>query len=156
MISRLIIFNILLLFIYSCDPNMIYDKYQKTENGEWGWTDKKIFKVPISDSIKTYNILINIRHTTEYPKSNLFVFITTIGPDGSSMSDTVEVIVADKRGKWTGYGFGDIKLISRLYKKSVIFRRIGEYTFILEQGMRLPEVPVTDVGLRIEKYIVTK
>lgn len=156
MIRNLVILNFFLMIICSCDPDMVYDNYQKTEGGKWQWTDKKVFKVPVSDSIRQFNILINIRHTTEYSKSNLFVFITIIGPDGHSMRDTVEIIVADKKGKWSGYGFGDIKLISRLYKKAAAFNHKGEYTFILEQGMRLSDVPVTDVGLRIEKYIVTK
>jgi hypothetical protein len=52
-----------------------------------------------------------------------------------------------------GNGFGDIKLISRIYRKGVRFKNSGEYTFSIEQRMRLPEIPVTDVGLRIEKYI---
>jgi gliding motility-associated lipoprotein GldH len=156
MMRNLVIINALLLMICSCDPQMVYDNYQKTEGGNWSWADKKTFKVKMEDSLRQFNILINIRHTTRYPKSNLFIFITITGPDGNSMRDTVELRVADEHGRWSGYGFGDIKLISRLYKKAATFRRTGEYTFVIEQGMRLQEVPVTDVGLRIEKYIVTK
>lgn len=145
-----------IIILCSCDPVMIYDNYQKTEKGNWSWEDKKVFKVVVPDSIKNYNILINIRHTTAYPKSNLFVFITSIAPNGQLMRDTVEIQVADSKGKWNGNGFGDIKLISRMYKRAAKFRYNGEYTFIIEQGMRIPEVPVTDVGLRIEKFVDLK
>ncbi len=137
----------------SCDPDMVYDKFQKTDNGEWSWADKKIFIVPITDSLKSYNILINIRHTTEYPKSNLFVFIKTTAPNGHFMKDTVEIKIANDRGKWLGNGFGDIKLVSRIYRKAVRFAYKGNYTFTLEQAMRIPEIPVTDVGLRIENFV---
>jgi gliding motility-associated lipoprotein GldH len=143
----------IILILSSCDPDMVYDKYQKTEKGEWSWADKKIFKVQIADSLRTYNILINIRHTTNYPKSNLFVFVTTTAPNRQFIRDTVEIKIANDRGKWLGNGFGDIKLISRIYRKGVRFKNSGEYTFSIEQRMRLPEIPVTDVGLRIEKYI---
>jgi len=153
---NLIIINSLLLILYSCDPDMVYDNYQKTENGKWTWNDKKVFNFPVTDSLNRYNILINIRHTTEYPKSNLFVFVTIKAPNGYLMSDTVEIQIADKRGKWLGNGFGDIKLISRMYKKGITFRYTGEYAFLIEQGMRLPEIPVTDVGLRIEKFVELK
>ena len=152
----LIIINLFLFILCSCDPDMVYDNYQKTENGKWTWSDKKSFNVDVSDSLKRYNILINIRHTTEYPKSNLFVFVITKAPNGYSMRDTVEIQIADKRGKWLGNGFGDIKLISRMYKKGITFRYTGEYTFIIEQGMRLPDIPVTDIGLRVEKYVELK
>jgi gliding motility-associated lipoprotein GldH len=144
----------IILILSSCDPDMVYDKYQKTEKGEWSWADKKVFKVQITDSLSNYNILINIRHTTEYPKSNLFVFITTTAPNGQFMRDTVEMKIANDRGKWLGNGFGDIKLISRIYRKGVKFKYTGEYIFHIEQGMRLPEIPVTDVGLRVENFIM--
>lgn len=156
MIKNLIFISTFIVILCSCDPGMIYDSYQKTENGNWSWEDKKVFKVTVPDSIRFYNLLINIRHTTAYPKSNLFVFITSIAPNGQSLRDTVEIQVADSKGKWTGNGFGDIKLISRMYKRAAKFRYNGEYTFIIEQGMRIPEVPVTDVGLRIEKFVDLK
>ena len=142
-----------ILILSSCDPYMVYDNFQKTEHGQWSWADKKIFSVDIADSLKSYNILINIRHTTEYPKSNLFVFVSTTAPNGQIMRDTVEIKIADDRGKWLGDGFGDIKLISRMYRKAVRFKYSGEYIFSIEQGMRLSEIPVTDVGLRLEDFI---
>jgi gliding motility-associated lipoprotein GldH len=138
--------------IASCDPYMVYDEYIKTEGGQWKWSDKKTFEANMKDSIDFYNIIINIRHTTDYPKSNLFVFVTTTAPSGISRRDTVEILVADDRGKWKGNGFSDIKLISREYRKAIRFSIPGKYTFQIEQGMRIPEIPVTDVGLRIEEY----
>jgi gliding motility-associated lipoprotein GldH len=138
--------------VASCDPYMVYDEYIKTDGGQWKWSDKKTFEANMKDSIDLYNIIINIRHTTEYPKSNLYVFVTTTAPSGASRRDTVEIIVADDHGKWKGNGFSDIKLISREYRKAVRFAIPGKYTFQVEQGMRMPEIPVTDVGLRIEEY----
>ncbi len=106
----------------------------------------------MEDSLQMYNIFINIRHTTNYPKSNLYVFVTAKAPTGESRRDTVEIGIADEHGKWLGNGFGDIKLVSREYRKSVRFVYPGLYEFQIEQGMRIPEIPITDVGLRIEKY----
>ena len=151
--KNLIFITGIFLILSSCDPDMVFDKFQKTENGKWSWADKKTFNVLITDSLKSYNILINIRHTTDYPKSNLFVFITTKAPNGHFMRDTIEIKIANDRGKWFGNGFGDIKLVSRIYRKAIRFAYKGEYTFTVEHGMRLPEIPVTDVGLRIENFI---
>ncbi len=138
--------------IAACDPYMLYDEYSKTEGGQWKWRDKKTFEVDVKDSIGMYNILINFRHTTDYPKSNLYVFVTTTSPTGVSRRDTVEIIITDDHGKWKGNGFSDIKLVSREFRKAVRFVLPGKYKFEIEQGMRIPEIPVTDVGLRIEEY----
>ena len=152
--TLILIIGIFLIF-HSCDPGMVYDNFQKTDKGEWSWEDKKIFNVEINDSLKSYNILLNIRHTKDYPKSNLFVFVNIMAPDGQLLKDTVEIQIADNRGKWLGHGFGKIKLVTRMYRKGVKFGRKGEYIFTLEQAMRLPEIPVIDVGLRIENFVLT-
>jgi len=142
----------ILLFLTSCDPYMHYDEYRKTEEGQWKWSDRKTFEVDMTDSLGLYDIIINFRHTTDYPKSNLYVFVTTTSPTGDSRRDTVEVIIADESGKWRGNGFSDIKLVSKDFRKAVRFLFPGKYTFEIEQGMRVPEIPVTDVGLRIEEF----
>ena len=131
---------------------MYYDEYSKAEGEQWKWSDKKTFEVEVTDSLNMFSVLVNFRHTTDYPKSNLFVFITTTAPTGASRRDTLEIIIAEDNGKWKGNGFGDIKLVSKEYRKAVRFAVPGKYTFEIEQGMRIPEIPVTDVGLRIEEY----
>ncbi len=150
---KLLIFIIGISFVVaSCDPFMYYDEYSKTEGEQWKWSDKKTFEVEVKDSLNMFSVLVNIRHTTDYPKSNLFVFISTTSPTGASRRDTLEIIIAEDNGKWKGNGFGNIKLVSREYRKAVRFASPGIYTFEIEQGMRIPEIPVTDVGLRIEEY----
>ncbi len=141
-----------ILMIQACDPNMFYDVYQKTNEGMWHYDDKKIFEAEVSDSLQPYNLLVNIRHTTDYPYENLFILITTVSPAGVSIKDTLEIMITNEKGKWYGYGYGKIKHISRMYKNNIRFQYPGNYKFILEQGVRAPEVPVTDVGFRIEKY----
>jgi gliding motility-associated lipoprotein GldH len=140
------------LFMVSCDPLMVYDEYQKTQGEVWRHGDIKNFTVEMQDTVTTYNVLFNVRHSTDYPLSNLYVFLTITGPDGLSIKDTLQVIIADSRGKWMGHGFGKLKHISRMYKKNVRFSHQGTYTFTVEQGMRQAEIPVSDVGIRIEEF----
>jgi len=147
----LVIIGIVIL-VSSCDPYMVYDTYSKTEGNAWKWSDIKTFEANMTDSIGLYNIIVNVRHNTSYPKSNLFVFLTTTAPTGISRRDTLEIKIADERGKWMGNGFSDVKLVSREYRKAVRFIVPGTYKFEIEQGMRMPEIPVTDIGLRIEEF----
>ncbi len=149
-------FKLILFFaaglLISCDPHMVYDQFEKTGNNTWSWDEKKKFEVNMENPDQYYNIYINIRHTKEYPKSNLYVFLTINGPNESESRDTIDIPIANPRGKWLGSGFGDIKFVRKRIREKVRFAFPGEYVFTLEQGMRIEDLPVTDVGLRIEKY----
>jgi len=141
----------LFLALVSCDPNMVYDQYIHIESGLWGWVDAREFRVEISDTTSLNDVYLQIRHTVEYPLSNLYLFVHVKGPTGQIMKDTVNLILAAPDGSWTGRGSGNLRELQLLYRKQTQFRSPGIYTFTLEQGMRNPELPVTDLGVRIEK-----
>lgn len=142
---------ILLFFIGSCDPDMVYDRFQTIEDNTWQWNNPKIFRVDISDTTHMHNIYLQVRHTVDYPLRNLYMFIQVEGPAGQQLQDTVNMIIAEPDGTWKGKGVGKLKELRLLYRKGTVFGDTGTYTFTLEQGMRNPALPVTDVGVRIEQ-----
>ncbi len=149
------IFLILIFFLItlvSCDPHMVYDQFQKTGDNSWSWDEEIIFEVDMENPEEFYNIFLNIRHTKEYAKRNLYVFLTIKGPNETEAHDTIDIAIADPKGRWLGSGFGNIKFVRKKIRENVRFAFPGTYTFILKQGMRLEEVPVTDAGLRIEYF----
>jgi gliding motility-associated lipoprotein GldH len=95
---------------------------------------------------------VNVRHTKEYSKRNLYLFLTINGPNETEARDTIDIAIADAKGRWLGSGFGDIKFVRKRIRENVRFAFPGTYEFVFEQGMRVEEVPVTDVGLRIEEF----
>jgi gliding motility-associated lipoprotein GldH len=107
------------------------------------------FKADITDTVSFNNIYLQVRHTVEYPMSNLYMFVHVKGPSGQYLTDTVNMILAAPDGKWKGKGNGHIRELMLLYRKQTQFRIPGTYTFTLEQAMRQPELPVTDLGVRI-------
>ncbi|MCF8380796.1 MAG: gliding motility lipoprotein GldH [Bacteroidales bacterium] len=143
---------IVIFSLSSCDPNMVYDHFEKNPGHKWMADDIKRFELDIQDNLSFYNVYVNIRHTKDYPKSNLYLFVRIIGPEGNEIKDTIDMQIADKHGKWTGSGFGEIKFVRKKIKESVRFSKKGVYVFEVEPGMRLQEIPVTDVGIRIEKF----
>ncbi len=148
---RLFIFLAIAL-LCSCDPDCVYEKNIRIPDGIWDKDAPVRFEVIIRDTITPHNIYINVRNTGMYPVSNLYLFITTTAPSGHSIKDTVQVILADEKGKWLGKGLGDIWDMQRLYKKNVRFAQKGMYIFEYEQAMRMKKLPfILDVGLRVEK-----
>lgn len=109
------------------------------------------FSVDIQDTISSHNLYINIRNASKYQFNNLFLFVTTRSPKGL-IKDTVELTLADAKGRWLGNGLGDVWDHQIPYKTNVRFPFRGTYTFELEQAMRNTKLPnIMDAGIRIEK-----
>jgi gliding motility-associated lipoprotein GldH len=140
-----------LLILLSCDPGMVYEKNIKIPDGIWEKDHKVSFEVFINDTISAHNLYVNVRNTSLYPFSNLYLFIKTTAPSGHTIQETFEITLCDEKGKWLGSGLGDIWDLQQVYKKNVRFAQRGKYTIEYQQGMRMDRLPfVLDVGLRIE------
>ncbi len=133
----------------SCDRMMVYDDFRRIDNGSWAWDDPAEFTFSISDTSGFHDVQIHLRHFTEYPMSNLYLFLHMTGPSGQEMTDTLQMILAENSGEWIGRGVGNIREIGYLYRKNTRFPEPGEYSISIEQAMRLPELPVSGVGVRI-------
>jgi gliding motility-associated lipoprotein GldH len=142
---------LLLIALSACDSNRVYDQYMSTGDGMWSWKEVGVFEPEIKDTLSLNNIYLQIRHTVDYPMSNLYMFVVLKGPSGQFMRDTVNLILAAPDGRWIGKGTGKLRELQLLYRKQIRFSEPGTYHISIEQGMRSAELPVTDVGVRIER-----
>jgi gliding motility-associated lipoprotein GldH len=118
----------------------------------WKLMDIPTFRVPISDTINSNDVIFTIRSGSSYPFRNIFLFVSTVSPDGKKITDTLQYNLADEKGKWYGRGFGDIHELNLPYKSNVYFPLKGTYEFKIQHGMRVEDLKgVYDFGLRIEK-----
>ncbi len=147
-----VVFVIALAFIISsCGNNSIYDHNQEINN-PWKAEQKAEFDFNISDTLSAFDFYINIRNTTEYNYSNLYLFIRTDFPDGRYAIDTAELFLADLQGNWLGSGIGEIKDNQILFRKHGRFPMKGQYKITFEQAMRTVELQgIESVGIRIDK-----
>lgn len=142
---------ILTISLVSCD-NTVYENYYSIENESWNSDSLKSFDFEIMDTLATYNLSLNIRHSTDYEYQNLFVFVS------GEVNDTIELILADKNGKWKGSGISDVREFIHSLKKDRTFSKKGKYSINIEQAMRygasekIQSLPnILDVGLIIKK-----
>jgi gliding motility-associated lipoprotein GldH len=142
----------LLLAVAACTSDAVYDYSYTMPDEQWNRDSILIFNVEVTDTVTPNNILFCNRITGQYLYSNMYLFITIVAPDRTRQTDTLECILADKRGKWLGRGFGSVWSNTVTYKHNVVFPRSGVYTFYVEQAMRIENLPhVLDAGLRIEQ-----
>ncbi len=149
-IKSTILFAILSVVFYSCNTNILFDQNISLPQEGWHKNDAAAFNVNINDSINSFKFKLNIRNTTDYRYSNLYIFLITKLPNGNISRDTIECILANNEGKWLGKGWGNIKENNIVLKSNLRFPLTGNYKFILQQAMRVDTLKgISDMGLSI-------
>ena len=119
---------------------------------EWTLENVALFTPEITDTISTNNVFFIIRTGSSYPFRNIYLFLSTTAPTGKTITDTLQYMLADDKGKWYGKGIGDIHELILPFKSSVYFPSKGIYSFKIRHGMRSEMLQgVYDLGLKIEK-----
>jgi gliding motility-associated lipoprotein GldH len=143
---------ILLIFLSSCGRDVVYTDSATMPAKTWQLDNLSSFQVPVDDTITSNNIYFSIRTGASYPYRNIFLFVTTVSPDGKSLTDTLQYYLADEKGNWYGKGFGDIHELMLPFKSNVYFPLKGSYQVKVQHGMRIQDLKgVYDFGIRVEK-----
>ena len=141
-----------MLVIVSCNTNDVYFQYKAIDSKGWNKDSLYTFEVPISDTLATYNVYVNVRNIGDYPYQNLWLFLSKMSPDSVLINDSIECYLADNRGKWLGSGVGSIFEMPILYQQNVKFKSAGNYQYKIVHGMRdTVLVGINDIGIRVEK-----
>jgi len=147
----LVLIGTIVIFI-SCDNNIVFDDYKTFENQTWNTDSIIIWDYSVIDTISQNRLVIKVRHTTDYEFQNLFLFVK------AEKTDTLELLLANKEGKWLGKGIGDVREVEVAYRKDKVFTKKGNFTFEIEQAMRygvLEKIQhlnnIKAIGLSIQK-----
>jgi len=138
--------------LHSCSANVVFESNEVLPSKGWKQDHEIVFEVEISDTLNLHDMYVNVRNTTDYEFSNLYLFLDIFFPGGTVLRDTLECILAEKSGKWTGSGFGKIKSNRFLFRTDVWFPETGKYQFVFQQAMRTDNLEgISDVGICIER-----
>ncbi len=143
---------VLWLLMAACQPGVSYHETQTVSSEGWDYRDGILFEAEISDTLALHELYLDVRNTIDYPYSNLFLFMEIEFPDNRTLHDTIECVLADSRGEWTGRGIGQVRSNRFLFRDEVWFPVAGTYTFRIQHGMRDTELEgLSDLGIRIKK-----
>jgi gliding motility-associated lipoprotein GldH len=110
------------------------------------------FQVDVTNTADRFNLLVNVRHASNYPYQNFWLFISETTPEGKTTQDTIECYLADNRGKWLGSGLSSIYTMPVLFQQNSVFKKAGKYTFAIRHGMRDDLLNgISDIGLEVEQ-----
>ena len=156
------IFSICLLFtiLCSCGEKPLYMKTHKFKDNRWEQNEKLVFNVDFPGDTLTYDVLFNLRSTVDYSYNNIWLYITTTGPEckdkpglGSIMGRVpVEIKMTKPNGEWIGDKSGTyvdhkLKFRQRRFCK-------GQYRFEIEQGVTIGTLEeLSDLTIEVKPTI---
>jgi gliding motility-associated lipoprotein GldH len=152
-LNKLTFLLMILLALQStgCRNNVTYTDSTAFLSETWKIENVAEFNPVISDTATIQNIYFTVRTGSAYPFRNIWLFVNTVSPSGKSITDTLQYMLADEKGKWYGRGIGDVKELNLPFRNGVWFPEIGTYHFKIRHGMRAESLKgVYDLGLRIE------
>ena len=151
------LFILILVAFSACDKKRVFDEY-KSVGEAWNKDLVVDFNLPKLDTLKKYNLYVNLRADDSYEFNNLFLIVSLEQPDGLTKIDTLEYQMADSDGTLLGDGFSDIKESKLVYKEKVQFKASEKNKVHIKQAVRKTGNVVgvsnlkgiTAVGFRIE------
>ena len=145
--------------LISCDTNHVLDDYE-TLPKVWKKGDSISFMFKSPDTLKTYNMFLNLRNNNTYEFSNLFLIVGLETPSNNKTIDTLEYQMTAPNGEWLGSGFSEIKENKLWYKDAIQFKESGDYTLTIEHAIRkngnvngVEQLKgITEIGYRLEEH----
>lgn len=111
----------ILCCMLSCNQGEVFYKFKPIPNNEWGKQEDICF---LLDSLSvnssgSYTASVEISHNISYQYKNLSLLVEQNIGDSILLKDTVECILVDNSGRWTGSGNGATRQLSVQYKTNL-------------------------------------
>lgn len=146
--STLLLLSVIALC--ACNNRQLYNESQAIPTHGWHIEEPLTFNIE-NPAPQTCDIELFIRHTTQYNYRNLWLFVEHTTPDSTITTDTINITLANKYGKWEGGGWGSHHQVEYpLYSKLPLDS--GMHTIKITQGMReIILKDIANVGISVEK-----
>ncbi len=154
---RGLLFVLAIIAFVSCDSSRLFEENKDLDNNQWLQQDTIAFTFTIRDIGKEYNLLCNIRNTSDYPYSRLFLNYALRDSTGTPLSGELKSLYLfdSKTGKPFGNsGIGDVFDNRLMLLENYRFKYNGRYTVSFDQQMRLDTLGgISAIGFRLEEVI---
>ncbi len=158
--KKIISLLVLLFIMQACTDDTLYMQTHKFSDSQWKQNEKPVFKVDFPGDTITYDVIFTLRSTTDYAYNNIWLYITTTGPDCKKVADSksilgrvpVEIKMAKPNGEWIGSKSGTyidhkLKFRQRRFCK-------GTYSFKLEQAVTIGQLDeLSDLTIEVKPTV---
>ncbi len=142
-----------LLSLVACNSKQVFNEEVTFPDNTWNKDSVAHFKVEITDTLKTYDIVFSLTNTDDYPYANLYLFTAITFPDAKVVRDTIEFVLAAPNGEWLGKSKGGYRNEFQ-YQTNVRFPALGTYDFSFEQAMRCTNTDCNVTGIKSVSFLL--
>ena len=137
---------------FSCNPSYEYEKHYEIDKGDWAYADTLDFAFNIADSLKIYNLYLEVVHSPDFASQNLYTRVKTKFPQGEKLEELLSLELSDtETGNWLGNCNKEKCTLQIPIQQGAHFNQIGDYVITLEQYMRKdPTTGVYKIGFQLE------
>lgn len=145
-------FSLMAMFLMSAcgKEKIVFEKEYPIQDSAWTYADSLSFAFNIADTSALYDIVVHIKHRSDYGFQNLYTRINTTFPTGNRRSQVLNFDLADNTGKWNGKKDGDYRDFEVKIQENAFFNQTGQHIITLEQLMRKESlVGFKNIGLEV-------
>lgn len=136
----------------ACGPYYFYDEQFTIDDAKWVYADTIEFNFDIADTIATYDLMLDVDHSTSYAYQNIYVKIFTTFPDGTRLQQEVPIDFADSKGAWYGKCGSTMCNLRVMLQEGAHFDQIGRHQLRILQFMRIDPLPgIRAIALKLDK-----
>lgn len=144
--------SLILILLSACNQDKFYFEEVAEVDNIWEASDFKSFHMPVKDDSQKFTMYFILRNNNDYSFSNIYFFTKLKSPNGEVIADTLEYQLAYPSGEWMGFGMGDIKQNTLVYKENLALKDTGVYEISVTQAMRENQLKgIEDISLMIQK-----
>jgi len=148
---HLLLSGILLTTLFwGCGADTIVDSNKSMPARNWNYANTVRAVVEIRDAAKPVSIYFNLRLTSDYKYSNIFVLFHLNGAGQKKQSRRYEYRLAEPDGQWLGSGSGNLYTYVLPLLTRYRFPSPGKYELEIVQNMRdNPLKEISDAGIKV-------
>jgi len=143
------------LIMAACGDGKVYQEYTDFDDRYWLASDTVKFYFTLDDTVSRYNLYCNIRNSTKYPFSRIFVNFSLADSSGGVYHKALlnDFLFDPKSGEPLGKtGLGDLYDHQVPVLRNYAFKGSGPFVIRMGQLMRTDTLEgVLSIGLGIEK-----
>ena len=136
-----ILFIMLIIVAPGCSDDYIFKKELEIKNSEWYYDNQLNFEFTVEDTLKKYDLLLDVHHAGDYGFQNLYVQFHTTFPSGENKAQTVSLELASKSGIWNGKCSSNSCRVEIPLQLNTSFNETGKHIISVGQYMRKNPLP---------------
>ncbi len=142
-----------MFWLTACEDAPFFHENHRLEPATWAADQPQVFEFQVNDTTQAYDFFLHLRHGQSYPYSNLYLFVELDFPNGKKSVDTLECVLADTYGRWSGKSTGQLVDHRIQINQRKMFPLSGRYAVRVYQAMRVDPLPeVYDLGFSLENW----